>query len=195
VFFQIRPTVTNTPRRIQREAAPAQADKSCGFSVESAIIPAHSGENQQKDKEEQAYLLNHWKNCVPPGVDDAAYVKAVLFTYFAKGKAKSSKADTGWWVKRPQEGIGTNKDSGPGMATVSPQDNTGPTTRAGVKDSACFAKFSMGVAELYEDIGPVAVQKEREKRKRPVSHIVRYGPQGELMEWIIWFCQVLCILQ
>ena len=61
-----------TTRRIQREAAPAQADKSCGFSVESAIIPAHSGENQQKDKEEQPYLLNHWKNCVPPGIDDAA---------------------------------------------------------------------------------------------------------------------------
>ncbi len=32
---------------------------------------------------------------------------------------------------------------------------------------------------IYEDIGPAAVQKEREKRKRPVSHIVRYGPQGE----------------
>ncbi len=31
--------------------------------------------------------------------------------------------------------------------------------------------------------------------KIEMSHIVRYGPQGELMEWIIWFCQLLCILQ
>lgn len=40
-------------------------------------------------KGEEAFLLNLLVNCVPPGVDEAAYVKAAFLTAVAKGEATS----------------------------------------------------------------------------------------------------------
>lgn len=40
-------------------------------------------------KGEEDFLINLLENCVPPGVDEAAYVKAAFLTAIAKGEAKS----------------------------------------------------------------------------------------------------------
>ena len=130
--------------------------------LEKKIADHYKPRNIQQQHELMSRILTG-SISAPKSQDDKAYLDAqksimgVRFTSTAKVKAISPSAHTEWVGKRPREGIGPYQDGARGMAEMSSQDNTGPTTCVALIDLGglvCSDHLVKGLPILTSDQAP-----------------------------------------